>query len=45
MMDVRCNKLHWNSAFVLNPMRMRPKLGKDLSGVKVLSRTVIMVVG
>ena len=45
MVEVRCNKLHWNSAFVLNPMGTRPKLGKDLSGVKLFRRAVIMVVG
>ena len=39
---MNCN---WNSAFVLDPMRTRPKLGKDLSGVKGLRGAVIVMIG
>jgi len=45
VMDVCYDEMNWDRAFILDPMRSRTILTKDLSFVKVLGSAVIMVVG
>ena len=44
-MDVRNDKGHRRGTLVFDPMRSRAAFGEDLAGVKLLCRSVVMVIG
>src|SRR5260370_123991 len=44
-MDVRDDKGHRRGTLVFDPMRSRAGFGEDLAGVKLLCRSVVMVIG
>ena len=44
-MDVRDDKDHRRGTLVFDPMRSRAGFGEDLAGVKLLCRSVVMVIG
>src|ERR1051326_1132550 len=43
-MDIRHDETHGSRAFILNPMRAWPIFGESLSRMKLLRRTVVMVI-